>query len=240
MPPSNAATVSLLADGFRRAGPAAGAGDIGMLRDRLVRAASGQGRAVQDGLAVLGSWENASTIMGLLPAGGLGRSAGARRALQRVLRALGTQPTPAAALAAAARGTLARVGGRVLRSRWKVVSHIWSKGETSGHNVRRLVEEGHDFFLGGLGGLDPAQQEEILIVAAGGWFSGPVGTAIDVGDTVEVIGFVDRLVEHASRAGSSKPRGEPMALALRAGDDVPLVVRKIGEASGNEREHTLR
>jgi hypothetical protein len=237
MSPSNAATVSLLADGFRRAGPAVGAGQIGMLRDLLVRAASGQGRAVQDGLAALGSWENASTIMGLLPAGGLGRSAGARRVLQRVLRALGTQPTPAAALAAARRGTLARVGGRVLRSRWKVVSHIWSKGETSGHNVRRLVEEGHDFFLGGSEG---AQQEEILIVAAGGWFSGPVGTAIDAGDTVEVIGFVDRLVEHASRAGSSNPRGEPMALALRAGDDVPLVVRKIGQASGNEREHTLR
>jgi hypothetical protein len=237
MLPSNPATLSLLSDGFRRVEAPAGAGEIGMLRDLLVRAAGGQGRAVQDGLAALGSWENASTIMGLLPAGGLGRSAGARRVLQRVLRALGTRPTPVAAMAAAPRGTLACVRGRVLRSRWKVVSHIWSKGETSGHNVRRLVEEGHDFFLGGSGA---AEQEEILIVATGGWFSGPVGTAVDAGHTVEVIGFVDRLMEHASRAGSSNPRGEPMALVLRAGDDVPLVVRKIGEAPGNEREHTLR
>ena len=208
-----------------------------MLRELLSRAASGQGRAIQDGLAALGSWDNAMTLIQLLPAGGLGRAAAARRVVQRLLRALGTQLTPATALAAAPRGTLVRVRGRVLRSRWKLLSHIWSRGETGGHNVRCLVEEGHDFFLAG---SDAAQPDEILVMAAGGCFAGAVGTAVDPGDTVEVMGFVDRLVEHASRAGSSKPRGEPMALALRAGDEVPLVLRKITEPSGNDRGHTLR
>ncbi|HET6147998.1 MAG TPA: hypothetical protein VFH68_10750 [Polyangia bacterium] len=191
----------------------------------LAAAASGRAGAsgtLQVGLATLSSWENASGIAPLLPAGAFGRSAGARRILRATLRFLGTRPTPVEALATVARGTPARVVGTVQRARWKLTSHIWFKGESSDHNVRLLVEEGHDFFLLSASG------QEVLVLASGGWLTGGSGTALDVGDRVEVLGFVDRVIDHGSRSSPRNPRGEPIALALRAGDELPLVVRKTG------------
>jgi hypothetical protein len=237
--PDPAPGLSLLADGFRRVGPVPGPRDAGRLRALLAAAASGPvgaSGALQDGLATLSSWENASGIAPLLPAGAFGRSPAARRILRAALCFLGTQPTPPAALDLVARGAPARVVGKVQRARWKQFSHIWFKGESSGHNVRLLVEEGHDFFLAvshplGLRlpfGLPLGQEApEVLVLAAGGWLAGGLGTALDIGDRVEVLGFVDQVIEHASRSSPRNPRGEPMALALRAGDELPLVVRKI-------------
>jgi hypothetical protein len=47
-------------------------------------------------------------------------------------------------------------------------------------------------------------------------------------DMVEVFGFVDRVIDPAAApAGSRRARGEPIALALRSGDALPLIVRKI-------------
>jgi len=210
-------------------------GEAGRLRALLAAAAAGPAGAsgtLHNGLATLSSWENASGIAPLLPAGAFGRSPAARRILRATLRFLGTRPTPAEALQTAARGAPVRVVGKVQRARWKLFSHIWFKSESSGHNVRLLLEEGHDFFLAA-----PSGQEvlEVLILAAGGWLAGGPGTALDVGDRVEVLGFVDRLIHGSSR--SSHPRGEPIALALRAGDDLPLVVRKIAADAATAGVH---
>jgi len=233
--PDPAPGLSLLADGFRRVGPLPGPREAGRLRALLAAAASGPAGAsgaLQDGLATLGNWENASGIAPLLPAGAFGRTPAARRILRAALCFLGTRPTPPAALHLVARGAPARVVGKVQRARWKQFSHIWSKGESSGHNVRLLVEEGHDFFLAAPLplplALAPGQEApEVLVLAAGGWLAGGLGTALDIGDHVEVLGFVDQVIEHASRSSPRNPRGEPIALALRAGDELPLVVRKI-------------
>jgi hypothetical protein len=228
--PDATSELTLLADGFRRVGPPPPAREGGRLRALLAAAGSGPAgtaRPVQDGVATLGSWHNASAFAALLPAGALGRTAAARRILRRALTFLGTPPTAVDALETVARGAPVRLIGRVQRPRWKLVSHIWSKSESSDHNVRLLVEEGHDFFLqvaswpGGLAVV------EVLVLAAGGWLAGGAGTALHAGDPVEVWGFADRVIDQAARSSSRHPRGEPLALALRAGDDLPLVVHKI-------------
>jgi hypothetical protein len=216
--------LSLLADGFRRVGPVRSPRENAQFRERLRRAASGQGRAVQAGLAALRSWENLSALEAVLPPRAFGPSLASRRILQRALHAFGTPAGPAAALASAARGTPACVVGRVVRGRSKLLSHIWTRGESSIHNVRLLVEEGHDFFLND--SRDPGLRE-VLILVAGGGMIGNVGAAIDTGDLVEVFGFVDRVIDQGSRLGASTPRGEPLVLALRAGDQLPLLVRKV-------------
>jgi hypothetical protein len=208
--------------GFRRTAPAADRALSAALRARLSLAASGQGRAVQDGLAIFHSWDDASAVAAaVFPAAALRGAHAARRALQRSLRILGTPTVAIGGLAEAARGTPARVTGRVLRPRWKLFSHIWSKSEIEEHNVRLLIEEGHDFFL-----TDPAG-EVALVIAAHGYLLGRAGETIDAGDLLEVFGFVDRVVDPASPLGSSHPRGEPLVLALRAGDELPMIIRKL-------------
>jgi hypothetical protein len=92
------------------------------------------------------------------------------------------------------------------------------------HNVRLLVEEGHDFFLTG------AQEQVTLVRAAGGYLIGGPEGAIDPGDQVEVFGFVDHVIDSAAPLGASRPRGEPIALVLRAGDELPLIVRRLSQA----------
>jgi len=232
--------LSLLADGFRRVGPLPAALEARRLRERLALAASGATGAtdaVKDGLATLGSWQNASAIAPLLPAGAFGRSPAGLRALRGVLRFLGTPPTAPEALDQVARGAPARVVGQVQKARWKLFSHIWSKGESSGHNVRLLVEEGHDFFLAVPCG---PEVRVVLILASGGWLAGGPEIALDAGDQVEVLGLVDWLIEPGAdlgleaRSSSRGPRGEPMVLALRAGPEMPLMVRKLVREDGRE------
>ena len=236
--PDAAPGLTLLADGFRRVAAPPRGREAGRLRTLLAAAARGPAgatRPVQDGVAILGSWENASAFTALLPRGALGPSLAACRILRRALGFLGTPPTPLAELATFARGMPVRVIGQVQRARWKLFSHIWWKSESSDHNVRLLVEEGHDFFLRVPSGQPDGQPDlealDVLILAAGGWLAGGVETPLDAGDQVEVWGFVDRIIHHASRSSSRTPRGEPIALAVRAGDDLPLVVRKIERSS---------
>jgi hypothetical protein len=226
--------IPLPSGGFRRSGPVANPVRWSALRQRLSQAATGQGRAVQDGLALFRSWEDAGMIAtAVLPPVALRGGEASRRALQRSLRILGTRATTISALAPAPRGTAARVTGRVLAARWKVSSHIWFKSEMTQHNVRLLIEEGHDFFL------TEASGRLVLVQSAGGYLLGAPGTAIDVADQVEVFGFVDRVVDGGSPGGSGSPRGEPITLALRAGDELPIIIRRAAgpmQAAGAPRE----
>jgi hypothetical protein len=105
-------------------------------------------------------------------------------------------------------------------------SYIWVRSERNTGNVRLLVEEGHDFFLEGeedSGGSSGSGSRAICVLARGGLLL--AGDRLVRGDRVEVIGFVDRIVE--PEMSSHHPRGEPMAVALRSSDELPLLLRKI-------------
>ena len=221
------AEVEVLADGFRRtrgAGDRGGDDDVRWsgVRDRLSEAASGQARGVRDGLALLGSWRDAAGVApALFPAGALHNTAASRRLLQRYLRTLGAPAVPWHQLASSPPGTPARVRGRIRGTRRKRFSHIWFKGEICGTNVRLLFEEGHDFFLTG-----PADQAA-LICAAGGYLLGGSDVTLDSGDLVEVFGIVDRVIDPDSPLGAAHSREPPATVALRAGDQWPVIVWKI-------------
>ncbi len=177
---------------------------------------------MQDGLALFRSWETAGAVLPtVLPAVALRGGEASRRALQRFLRTLGARRATIRELQAIPRGTPARVVGNVAGPSWKPFSHIWSKSEMSRHNVRLLVEEGHDFFL------EDAPGQVAVVRAAGGYLIGGPEGAIDGGDQVEVFGFVDHVIDSAAPLPGRHPRAEPIVLALRAGDDLPLIVRKI-------------
>jgi hypothetical protein len=238
--------VEVLADGFRRTGPPGDSIRWSGLRDRFSEAVMGQGRAVREGLSLFRSWQSASAAAAqIFPPGALRDTATGRRSLQRSLRTFGADRLTFEQLTAHPRGAPARVRGRILRAR-KLLSHIWLKGETSRANVRLLFEEGHDFFLTpgpvpgvgadvvdrtphalGLEGLRDLEVPEVLIIAAGGYLMGDAEAALKVGDWVEVFGFVDRVVDREARGISGRPRGEPLALALRSGDQLPIVVSKM-------------
>jgi len=214
--------VTLLPDGFRRTGAPPDPVRWSALRQRLSQAASGQGQAIQEGLALFRCWEDAGALVpAILPASALRGGEASRRALQRFLRTLGARQVTLGALATAPRGTPARVVGRVKGSCWKLLSHIWSKSEMTRHNVRLLAEEGHDFFL-----ADDAGRTAIVQVAGGYLIGGPDLT-VEAGDRVEVFGFVDHVIDRGAPLGASHPRGEPIALALRTGDQLPIIVRKL-------------
>ena len=214
--------VTLLPDGFRRTAPPPDPVRWSALRQRLSQAASGQGRAIQDGLALFRSWQEAGSVVpAVLPASSLRGGEASRRALQRFLRTLGARRATVGELEAAPRGSPARFVGTVRGPCWKPFSHIWAKSEMTRHNVRLLVEEGHDFFLG------QAQERVVMVRATGGHLIGGPDGAIDAGDQVEVFGFVDRVIDTAAPQGASRPRGEPIALVLCAGDELPLLVRRL-------------
>lgn len=214
--------VTLLPDGFRRTAPRPDPVRWSALRQRLSQAASRQGRAVQEGLALFRSWETAGAVLPtVLPAMALRAGEASRRALQRFLRTLGARRATVGELQAVPRGTPVRVVGKVAGPSWKPFSHIWSKSEMSRHNVRLLVEEGHDFFL------EDTPGQVAVVRAAGGYLIGGPDGAIDAGDEVEVFGFVDHLIDSAAPRAGRHPRGEPIVLAVCAGDELPLIVRKI-------------
>ena len=212
--------VTLLPDGFRRTAPPPDPVRWSALRQRLSYAASQQGRAVQDGLALFRSWAEAGALLpSVIPAAALRGGEASRRALQRFLRILGARRATIGELEAAPRGSATRVVGTVVGPFQKRFSHIWAKSEMTRHNVRLLVEEGHDFFLG------EAPEQVVMVRALGGHLIGGPEGAIDTGDQVEVFGFVDHVIDSAAPLGASRPRGEPIALVLRAGDELPLLVR---------------
>jgi hypothetical protein len=87
-------------------------------------------------------------------------------------------------------------------------------------NVRFAVEEGHDFFLSD----EKGGQTACVIVARGHLVNADV---LDVGDRVSVFGFTDETTRGAFLGDALERRAR--SLALRAGDDLPLLLRRLAQ-----------
>jgi hypothetical protein len=193
-------------------------------RARLGAAGHGAPAAVRAGLAFLRSWQSSTALAGTpWLAGALRNSAGARRALERRLRILGTPRSLWRDAASRPAGAPARIAGVALAAaaaRPAPSSHIWHNSEETAGGVRVLIEEGHDFFL-----RDEAGQIA-RVVAAGGTLLG--GAGLDHGDPVEVLGFLDWIMDPGAPAASRSPRGEPLAPALGSTGELSLIVIVAG------------
>src|SRR5262249_40310104 len=100
----------------------------------------------------------------------------------------------------------------------RVESHIWVVSAMSADNVRLIVEEGHDFFLTDTSG------RSICVIAARGHLIN--AERLMDGDRVSVFGVLYRIADPRVEARSPHARGG-LALAVRAADEVPLLVRRV-------------
>jgi hypothetical protein len=97
-------------------------------------------------------------------------------------------------------------------------------------NVRLAVEEGHDFFLVDERGGETAR----VMVARGHLVNDDVLLA---GDRVSVFGFTDETPAPPDRA-DPLDRGA-RSLAVRAGDDLPLLLRRLGPENARDDRSEL-
>jgi len=213
--------------GFRRVSRGPEPLALARLRALLLEVATGVSARVREALEGFSTWSALATLCGTEWTAGTRRSSlAARRVLQRRLRALGVAPISVREAAAAPAGTSAHVRG-VIRSmrpmlpapqRRSEKTHIWSHSAMDTDNVRFALEEGHDFFL-----IDEEGQTACVIVARGHLIN---ADELLAGDRVSVFGFVDRVA--ASRApGVDFLERDARAPALRAGDDLPLLIRRL-------------
>jgi hypothetical protein len=206
--------------GFRRvtAGPEPLA--LARLRALLLEVANGGSARMRDALEGFQSWRSLATLCGTEWTAGTRRSSmAARRVLQRRLRALGAAPLSVSAAASAPVGTAAHLRGSIrpmLTSRQK--THIWFHSAMNTDNVRLTVEEGHDFFL-----TDDEGRTACVIVARGHLVN---ADQLVAGDVVSVFGYLDR-VAGPRAAGADIFDRDARALAVRAGDDLPLLIRRL-------------
>jgi hypothetical protein len=204
------------AGGFRRVSPPPEPQTLARLRALLLEITNGGSAPLREALEGFRSWRGLATLCGTeWTAGTLRTSATARRLLRRRLRALGTAPLPVESVAALPIGVPAHVRGTIrpmLPSRLK--THIWSHSAIYTDNVRLVVEEGHDFFL-----TDDAGQTLRVIVERGHLIN---EDQLVVGDRVSVFGFTDKVT--APGGPLERAALEP---AVRAGDDLPLLIRRV-------------
>jgi hypothetical protein len=113
---------------------------------------------------------------------------------------------------------------------------IWTVTTLDDGNLRHLVEEGRDFLLAGPTG------ETVRVIAAGGHLIN--SDELVAGDVVSVWGYVDRVAD--PRGGVAGGRGA-LAVAVRSGDTLPLLVRRGTEPDavnpagvGNSPSRTVR
>lgn len=209
--------------GFRRVteGPAPLA--LARLRELLLDVATGGGDQVRAALVGFKSWRSLATLCGSEWTTGARRgTTAARRVLQRRLRALGVAPLSIAEAARLPVGTAVHVRGTIRRLRSEgaeggLKSHIWFHSAMDTDNVRVAVEEGHDFFLAD----EEAGQTACVIVARGHLVN---ADSLAPGDRVSVFGFTD--VTPQGRDGPLDRGG--FRLAVRSGDDLPLLLRRLG------------
>ncbi len=205
-----------LVDGFRRVSPAPQPLALARLRELLLEAASAGATLSRAGLEGFGSWRFVATLCGTEWARGSRRSSlAALRILRRRLQALGARPTSFEAAAALPAGSPVHLTGiiRPLRP-GRAKSHIWLHREVNSHNVRLAVEEGHDFLLMG------DEDRTARVIAARGHLIN--ADRLEAGQRVSVFGAVDRVLASASVERGGRD------LAVRAGDDAPLLVRLVG------------
>jgi hypothetical protein len=88
-------------------------------------------------------------------------------------------------------------------------------------NVRFLIEEGQHFFL------TDTKGQTARVIATRGYLVNAAKLA--PGDRVSVFGFTDRIADPSADSSDISGR-ERSLLAVRAGDDVPLIVRLVSQA----------
>lgn len=212
-------------DGFRRVSRAPEPLALVRLRDLLLDAASDMTPLSRLGLEGFHSWRWLEALCGSGWASGtMAGSLAARRVLQRRLRVLGTRPISVEEAEALPVGSAVHLRGTIRptspssKSRLKShMSHIWSQSAMTGDNVRLLVEEGQHFFVtDGYGRAARVIAGNAYLVNA---------EVLDAGDQVSVFGFTDRVADPRGSAGDLLTR-ETSELAVRAGDDQPLLLRR--------------
>jgi hypothetical protein len=213
------------AAGFRRVCRAPEPLALVRLREVLLELASDGSGLLREGLEGFQSWRFLAAFSGTDWATGTRRnSAAGRRVLQRRLRALGTRPIPLSRAAHLAVGSPAHVRGTILpmllSRQTSYNGYIWSHSAMSTDNVRLQVEEGHDFFL------TDEQGETACVIAARGVLIN--ADTLAPGDRISVFGYVDRILDPRGQVSDPLARGT-LTLALRSGDDLPLLLRRVSQ-----------
>jgi hypothetical protein len=227
---SNELGETALEGGFRRVTREPEPLALARLRELVLEVAAGGSDQLRAGLEGFQSWRSLATLCGSEWSAGARRSsAAARRILERRLRELGRAPCRLEHAAGLPIGASVHVRGivrhlRPLRpvdpasSEGGLKSHIWSRSAMNTDNVRVQVEEGHDFFL-----TDEQSGQTACVMVARGHLVN--AEALAAGDRVSVFGCVDRSARATARIDPFDRA--PTGLAIRAGDDRPLLVRKL-------------
>jgi hypothetical protein len=197
---------------------------LSRLRAQLLGAALGGDGLLEDGLAGFQSWKFLTTLAESAWTDGVRRdSPAARRLLRRRLRMLGTRAASFPQAAALTAGSAVHVRGVARRmpaaQSARPDAPIWQVSTMTTALAQLLVEEGQDFFL-----ADDAGATACVIAARGYLIN---ADALIEGETVSVFGFVDRIADARADSRSAHARGE-LSLAVRSGDTLPLLVRRVG------------
>jgi hypothetical protein len=205
---------------------------LAWLRELLLEAAADSSELSRAGLEGFEAWSFLATLVGTEWARGARRSSPAAvRVLRRRLRALGVRATSFEAAAAAPVGTPVHLQGVIKEAtrplhQSRATSHIWFHSEVNAHNVRLVVEEGCDFLMG-----DDTGRTACVMAMRGHLVN---GARLVAGDRVSVFGMTDLVADAAARGERSA-----RVLAVRAGDDGPLVVRLAHRAPDARAERIL-
>jgi hypothetical protein len=92
-------------------------------------------------------------------------------------------------------------------------------------NVRFTIEDGHDFFL------TDKEGETLRVIAARGVLVN--ADTLSPGDRISAFGFVDRVLDSVPRGADALTRGAT-SIALRSGDDLPLLLRRVSQEGDGE------
>jgi hypothetical protein len=211
--------------GFRRVSPTPEPRALSRMRDLLLDAASDGSPALREALEGFHSWHCLETLCGSTWASGALRGSPAvRRVLRRRLRMLGMRPISVGQATALPVGSTIHLRGTIrskpsgrLNSH---MSHIWYQRAVTEHNVRFLVEHGHHFFL------TDAEGQTARVIATRGYLVN--GTELGPGDQCSVFGFTDRIADPSGQTTDVSAR-ERTILAVRAGDDLPLIIRHVAQ-----------
>ncbi|MEA2699411.1 MAG: hypothetical protein QOI66_3682, partial [Myxococcales bacterium] len=170
------------------------------VRDQLVAAAHGRPEHVVRGLASLRHWRCLLPLLQGPWFGELARASGAARwTIERKLTILGTPLISIAEAQAAPVGTPVRLNGvvRFLRipggAPLSDIGPIWENSTQGVPAAGLFIEEGHDFLLDSGAGTIAGS---VAVLSQGGQLID--GDRVEEGDSVEILGFVDRVVDPAA------------------------------------------
>jgi hypothetical protein len=198
---------------------------LARLRALLLDVATDGSALLREGLEGFQSWRFLASLCATEWTSGARRSSGAaRRVLQRRLRVLGTRPITVATASQLPTGAAAHVRGTIVplsSGRLSAhIAHIWSLSAMDTDNVRFAVEDGHDFFL------TDDKGETLRVIAARGVLVN--ADTLVPGDRISAFGFVDRVLDSRPHGADALTRG-PTSVALRSGDDLPLLLRRVAQ-----------